>query len=95
MSKLSENASSVPDEVDTTNAERESALRNAELNRAVELAISKVGTPEGSQKLAAYLATLPFPHFEEDTESPKVLVQIDVDGMRTRVHCVNHQLVPV
>jgi hypothetical protein len=65
------------------------------IRRSIELAVSKIGTPEGEQELAAYLKTLPFPHFEEDAQNPQMLVQIEKDGTRTHLRFVNHQFEPV
>jgi hypothetical protein len=44
--------------------------------------LRSVNTREGHQRLAAYLKSRPFPHFEPAPE-PGLIVKIDADGTRT------------
>ena len=46
-------------------------------------AVATVETPEGRARLRAYLATLPFPHFEAHPEMRGLLVRVEEDGTRT------------
>lgn len=42
-----------------------------------------VDTPEGRRRVAEYLATRPFPHFEAAPGRAGLLVRIEADGTRT------------
>ena len=44
--------------------------------------LSIVGTPAATEKVKAYLASEPFPHFEAGLEKG-ILIKIDEDGTRT------------
>jgi len=48
----------------------------------------------GRERLAAYLATRPFPRFEA-ADAPGLLVKLDADGTRTRGRFVNRQFLPM
>ena len=45
--------------------------------------LDAVDSPEGRQRVAAFLQTRPFPHYEPAPEAPGLLVRIDADGQRT------------
>ena len=63
--------------------------------KALSTSIASVGTSEGRERLAAYLALLPFPHFEAAPDDRGLLVKIDEDGVRTRGHFVRRVFTPV
>ncbi len=52
--------------------------------------LAEVDMPAGRARLAAHLATLPYPHYE-GTDTPDVLVRIEADGTRTRGRFVGRE----
>jgi len=68
--------------------------RNAEAQPLSEL-FATVNAPEGRKRLAAYLETLPFPHFRAHPGRPGLLEKIDEDGTRTVGRFVNRKFVVV
>lgn len=59
------------------------ALRRAGKVRPLSECLASVDSEEGRQRVAAYLASQPFPHYEAAPDSPGLLVRIDHDGTRT------------
>jgi hypothetical protein len=51
--------------------------------RPLAACLEATATPEGRERLAAVLASRPFPHYEAAPEHPGLLVKIDQDGTRT------------
>ena len=49
----------------------------------VSESLASVDSENGRQRLAAYLKSQPFPHYEPHPKSPGLLVRIDQDGRRT------------
>ncbi len=70
------------------------ALRKAGATRPLSACLAEVGTPSGAQRLAAYLQTRPYPHYEADRKRPGLLVRIDEDGTRTAGRFVNRRFEP-
>jgi hypothetical protein len=66
--------------------------RNAQVRPLSEL-LATVNLPEGRKRLAAYLETLPFPHFRAHSDRPGLLEKIDEDGTRTVGRFVNRKFV--
>ncbi len=56
-------------------------------------ALAMVGTPEGRRRLAEYLASIPFPHYEPAENG--MLVRILENGERTVGRFVDGQFVPL
>lgn len=56
--------------------------------------LSSVGSPAGRKRLARYLGTRPFPHFEVATGRRGLVVKIDQDGTRTVGRFVNREFRP-
>jgi hypothetical protein len=56
--------------------------------------LADVDTRRGRERLAAYLATRPFPRFEA-AGARYLLVKVNVDGTRTRGRFVNRQFRPM
>jgi streptomycin 6-kinase len=56
--------------------------------------LASVDTDEGRQRLAAHLASRPYPHFEPSTERPGLIVKVDEDGTRTLGRFVNRTFRP-
>jgi len=59
------------------------ALRRAGAVRPLSECLAAVDSKKGRQRLAAYLKSQPFPHYEPHPKSPGLLVRIDQDGTRT------------
>ena len=70
------------------------ALRQSGEARPLSACIESVGTDEGRKRVADYLDSQPFPHYEADPEIPELLVRIDEDGTRTRGRFVNREFKP-
>ena len=45
--------------------------------------LKSVDSPEGRQRVAAYLDSQPYPHYEPAPGAPGLLVRIDANGKRT------------
>jgi hypothetical protein len=71
------------------------ALRKAGTTRPLSACLAEVGTPSGTQRVAAYLNMRPYPHYKADLKLPGVLVRIDEDGTRTVGRFVNRRFEPV
>jgi hypothetical protein len=72
-------------------------LRLCQSGKAESLFDSLVsaGTEEGRARVAAYLETRPFPHFESFKGQRGLLVRIDEDGTRTVGRFINREFTPV
>jgi hypothetical protein len=57
--------------------------------------LKDIDTPAGRARVAAGLASEPFPHFEVAPGRPGLLVRIDEDGTRTIGRFVKRTFVPV
>jgi ParD-like antitoxin of type II bacterial toxin-antitoxin system len=57
--------------------------------------LKSVDSSEGRKRVAAWLQSQPFPHYEAYTQRPGLLVRIDEDGARTVGRFVNRQFKPV
>jgi hypothetical protein len=68
--------------------------RNAAVRPLSEL-LATVDSPEGRRRVAAYLETLPFPHFHAHPGRPGLLEKIDEDGTCTVGRFVNRAFVAV
>lgn len=45
--------------------------------------LEAIETPEGRRRLAEYLESQPYPHYEAAPGQPEMLVRIEADGRRT------------
>ncbi|MHB8817302.1 MAG: TA system antitoxin ParD family protein [Steroidobacteraceae bacterium] len=68
--------------------------RNAGTRPLSEL-LATVDAPEGRKRLAAYLETLPFPHFRAHPGRPGLLEKIDENGTRIVGRFINRKFVAV
>jgi hypothetical protein len=68
--------------------------RNAEAKPLSEC-LETVETAAGRKRLAAYLQSLPYPHYEAHPTRAGLLVRIDPDGARTAGRFVNRRFRPV
>lgn len=56
--------------------------------------LDSVDSPEGRGRVAAFLETQPFPHYEPAPDAPGLLVRIEADGRRTLGRFVQRQFQP-
>lgn len=68
--------------------------RNASA-RPLSECLESVDSPKGRQRVAAFLQTQPFPHYEPHPDRAGLLVRIDADGARTVGRFVRRQFQPV
>jgi hypothetical protein len=61
------------------------------MKRAAKLSdlLRAVDSPAGRRKVAQYLKTLPYPHYEAAPNSSDLLIRIEADGKRTVGKFVN------
>jgi len=57
--------------------------------------VASIDTDEGRARAKAYLASLPFPHFEAYPGDRRTLVRIEEDGTRTVGRFVGREFVPL
>ena len=69
------------------------ALMKAGAVRPLSECLAEPGTPTGAKRVAEYLKTRPYPHYEPDPDAPGLLVRIEEDGTRTRGRFVNRKFV--
>jgi hypothetical protein len=70
------------------------ALRKANAARPLSECFGSVETPEGHRRVADYLQSRPFPHYEADPDRKEVLIRIEENGTRTRGRFVDRRFVP-
>jgi hypothetical protein len=70
------------------------ALKRLGDAQPLSAALESVGTLEARERLATYLASRPFPHFEPAPGRPGLLVKIDADGTRTLGRFVQRTFTP-
>jgi hypothetical protein len=71
------------------------ALRRSGDERPLSDIFATVGEPAGRKRVADYLATQPFPHYEPARDKPGYLVRIDEHGTRTLGRFVDRRFRPV
>src|SRR5204863_7254919 len=72
------------------------ALSRSAAARPLSECIREIGTEAGRRRLADYLATEPFPHYEAAPGSRRgLLVRVDADGTRTLGRFVKRRFVAV
>ncbi|HXG56893.1 MAG TPA: hypothetical protein VNJ03_16060 [Vicinamibacterales bacterium] len=59
------------------------ALRKAGRTQPLSACLASVDSPEGRKRVADYLDSRPFPHYEPDPGRPGLLIRIESDGTRT------------
>jgi hypothetical protein len=68
--------------------------RNAAM-RPLSACLKSVGSPAGRRRVAEFLQSQPWPHYESHPNQAGVLVRIDANGKRTVGRFVNRQFQPV
>lgn len=63
--------------------------------RPLSACLESVDSPEGRQRVAAFLESRPFPHYQPHPDRPGLLVRIDANGSRTVGRFVKRQFQPV
>src|SRR5579863_9593795 len=66
------------------------ALRRSGDAQPLSERLQSVDSPEGRQRVAEYLRTRPYPHYEQ-ADSTGLLVRIDANGKRTLGRFVNRE----
>jgi hypothetical protein len=70
------------------------ALRRAGAARPLSECVASINTDEGRRRVAEYLDSRPFPHYEPAPDHPGLLVRIDADGKRTPGRFVGREFKP-
>jgi hypothetical protein len=70
------------------------ALRKTDAARPLSECLESVDSPEGRRRVADFLKSRPFPHYEAAPERPELLIRIEEDGTRTLGRFVNRRFVP-
>lgn len=70
------------------------ALCRAGSARPLSICLDTVDSAEGRQRVAEYLQSRPFPHYEA-SDTPGLLVRITANGQRTLGRFVNRQFEPL
>lgn len=71
------------------------ALRKAGNARPLSECLERVDSPEGRQRVADYLKSLPFPHYEAVPGQSGFFTRISVDGSRIRGRFANRRFEPL
>ena len=70
------------------------ALRRAGAEKPLSNCLETVDAPEGRRRVADWLASQPFPHYQPARGQPGLLVRIEAEGARTIGRFVNRRFVP-
>ncbi|MGB7760178.1 MAG: hypothetical protein WBL61_10125 [Bryobacteraceae bacterium] len=71
------------------------ALCRSATARPLSACLESVDSPEGRQRVADFLETRPFPHYQPHPDRPGLLVRIDANGNRTVGRFVKRQFQPI
>ncbi|MGD0775593.1 MAG: hypothetical protein ABSC05_22490 [Candidatus Solibacter sp.] len=63
--------------------------------RPFSACLESVDSDAGRRRVASFLQSQPFPHYEPDPDRPGMLVRVDADGQRMAGRFVNRQFLPV
>lgn len=67
------------------------ALRRAGAQKPLSECLESIDSDEGRQRVADYLSTRPFPHYEPAPGKTGLLLRIEADGTRTIGRFVNRE----
>jgi hypothetical protein len=70
------------------------ALSQAAAARPLSECLALVDTPDGRRRVAEYLQSRPYPHYEPAPDSPGLLVRVEEDGTRTLGRFVHRRFEP-
>lgn len=70
------------------------ALSRAGSAKPLSECLESVDSPEGRQRVAEHIESLPYPHYQP-SDTPGLLVRITADGERTLGRFVNRKFEPV
>ena len=63
--------------------------------RPLSACLKAVDSPEGRSRVAIFLQTQPYPHYEPHPDAPGLLVRIEATGKHTAGRFVNRQFQPI
>jgi hypothetical protein len=63
--------------------------------RPLSVCLESVDSPEGRQRVADFLESRPYPHYQPHPDRPGLLVRIDANGSRTVGRFVKRQFQPI
>lgn len=75
--------------------ERSLALQKSGAAKQLSILIAEVDSTDGQRRVADYLATQPFPHYEPAEDEPGFLIRTEANGTRTVGRFVNREFVPL
>jgi hypothetical protein len=67
------------------------ALCRSAADRPLSACLEAADSSTGRRRVAKYLQTQPYPHYEPASDAPGLLVRIEADGTRTAGRFVNRQ----
>jgi len=70
------------------------ALRKTDTARPLSECFESIDSSEGHKRVADYLESRPFPHYEAAPQHPGLLVRTDADGTRTLGRFINRRFEP-
>lgn len=71
------------------------ALKKSGEQQPLSELLETVGLPDGRKRVAEYLKTQPFPHYEPSPDHPGYLVRTEEDGTKTVGRFVNREFKPL
>jgi hypothetical protein len=63
--------------------------------RPLSACLESVDSPQGRQRVADFLESRPFPHYQPHPDRPGLLVRVDADGTRTVGRFVKRRFQPI
>lgn len=70
------------------------ALQRSASVRPLSECVASVDSPEGKERVAAWLENQPFPHYQAHPDKPGFLIRIEEDGTRTTGRFIQRRFVP-